>query len=173
MRDRDRQANWTWLGRLLSRLVVFGMTAACALCTSYAANATLWITGDNGGTILQYAQRFQKARDSGERVFIDGKCLSACTMVIGMVPRDHVCVTPNAVLGFHAAFRRTETGAIVASTDATKFMMDAYPPAVRKWIKQRGGLTSRMIFLSGSELTAFVTSCPTASASNPFRWFSQ
>jgi hypothetical protein len=94
-------------------------------------------------------------------------------MVIGMVPRDHVCVTPNAVLGFHAAFRRTETGTIVASTDATKFMMDAYPLAVRKWIKQRGGLTNQMIFLSGSELTALISSCPTASASNPFRWFSQ
>jgi hypothetical protein len=159
---------------------VFGATAAwVTLCVSYAANATLRITGDNGGTILEYAQRFQKARDSGERVIIDGKCLSACTMVIGMVPRDHVCVTSNAVLGFHSAFRRTETGAIVASTDATKFMMDAYPPAVRKWIKQRGGLTRQMIFLSGSELAAFVPSCPTGSAAggfsglSSFRLFSQ
>jgi hypothetical protein len=150
------------------------VTAAWAtLCASYRANATLWITGDSGGTILEYAQRFQKARDSGERVVIDGKCLSACTMVIGMVPRERVCVTPKALLGFHAAFRRTETGTIVASTDATKFMMDAYPPAVRKWIRQRGGLTNQMIFLSGSELTAFVPSCPTASASNSFRWFAQ
>jgi hypothetical protein len=160
-------------------LVVFGVTAAWATLASYTANATLWITGDNGGTILEYAQRFQKARGSGERVIIDGKCLSACTMVIGMVPRDHVCVTQNAVLGFHAAFRRTETGAIVASTDATKFMMDAYPPAVRKWLKQRGGLTNQMIFLSGSELATFVPSCSTANAAGrfsglgTFRLFSQ
>jgi hypothetical protein len=162
------------LPRLSSRLIVFGVAAAwAALCAPFAANATLWITGDNGGTILEYAQRFQKARNSGERVVIDGKCFSACTMVIGMVPRDHVCVTSNAVLGFHAAFRRTETGTIVASTDATKFMMDAYPSAVRKWIKQRGGLTTQMIFLSGSELSVFVPSCPAANASNPLRWFSQ
>jgi hypothetical protein len=86
-------------------------------------------------------------------------------MVIGMVSRDHICATPNAMLGFHAAFRRTETGAIVASTDATKFMMDAYPPAVRNWIKQRGGLTREMIFLTGSELAAFVRPCPIASTS--------
>ena len=164
MRDADRRANGAWSRRLLSRLVVFGVTAAWAtLGASYAANATLWIIGDKGGTILEYAQRFQKARESDERVVIDGKCLSACTMVIGMVPRDHVCVTPKAVLGFHAAFRVTETGALVASTDATKFMMDAYPPAVRKWIRQRGGLTNQMIFLTGSELAAFVPSCPTAS----------
>jgi hypothetical protein len=176
MRDPDRRAKRARSPRLSNRLVAFCVTAALAtLCGSYAANATLWITGDNGGTILDYAQRFQKARDSGERVVIDGKCLSACTMVIGMVPRDRVCVTPNAVLGFHAAFRRTETGTIVASTDATKFMMDAYPPVVRKWIKQRGGLTSQMIFLSGSELASFIPSCLTASQSgkltgvNPLR----
>jgi hypothetical protein len=125
-------------------------------------------TARDRGTILEYAQRFQKARESDERVVIDGKCLSACTMVIGMVPRDHVCVTPKAVLGFHAAFRVTETGTLVASTDATKFMMDAYPPAVRKWIRQRGGLTNQMVFLSGSELAAFVPSCPTASAAGGF-----
>jgi hypothetical protein len=180
MRDPDRPANAAWLPRLSNRFLVSVVTAACAtLCASNAANATLWITGDTGGTILEYAQRFQKARNSGERVVIDGKCLSACTMVIGMVSRDHVCVTPNAVLGFHAAFRRTEAGTIVASTDATKFMMDAYPPAVRKWIKQRGGLTNQMIFLSGSELAAFVPSCPTGSAAggfsglSSFRLFSQ
>jgi hypothetical protein len=178
MRDLDQPANAARLPRLPNRFLVSVVTAACAtFCSANAASATLRITGDNGGAILEYAQRFQKARDAGERVIIDGKCLSACTMVIGMVPRAHVCVTPNAVLGFHAAFRRTETGTIVASTDATKFMMDAYPPAVRKWIKNRGGLTNQMIFLLGSELAAFVSSCPSASnrpnGVNPFRWFSQ
>jgi hypothetical protein len=74
----------------------------------------------------------QSTTDSGVLVIIDGKCLSACSMIIGTVPRDRICVTPNAVFGFHAAFRRTETGAIFASTDATKFMMDAFPPALRK-----------------------------------------
>jgi hypothetical protein len=166
MRDLDQSPNAAWLPRLSNRFLVSVVTAACAtLGASNLANATLWITGDNGGTILEYAQRFQKARNSGERVVIDGKCLSACTMVIGMVPRDHICATPNAVLGFHAAFRRTETGAIVASTDATKFMMDAYPPTVRNWIRQRGGLTREMIFLTGSELASFVRPCPTANTS--------
>src|SRR5262249_14491064 len=160
-----RRTSGTGSQRPSCRMVLFAAIAACVtLCASYAANATLWITGDNGGTILEYAQRFQKARDSRERVVIHGKCLSACTIGIGMVARDHVCVTSRAVLGFHAAFRRTETGTIVASTDATKFMMDAYPPAVRKWLRQRGGLTNQMIFLSGSELATFVPSCSATNA---------
>jgi hypothetical protein len=138
-------------------VLLVGIVAA-AVSTS-DAKATLWITRDNGGTILEYAQRFQQARQAGEQVIIDGKCLSACTMVIGMVPRDRVCATSKAMLGFHAAFRRTSDGGTVASTDATKFMMNAYPPGVRKWINQRGGLTTRMMFLMGSELAAFVPTC--------------
>jgi hypothetical protein len=140
--------------------VLLGGIVAAAAFTS-CAKATIWITGDIGGTILDYAERFRHAREAGEQVVIDGRCLSACTMVIGMIPRGRVCVTPNAVLGFHAAFRRTSDGSIVASTDATKFMFNAYPPEVRKWINQRGGLTTQMIFLTGRELAAFVPPCGT------------
>jgi hypothetical protein len=140
-------------------MLLCGIIASAAY-TSYA-KATIWITGDIGGTILDYAERFRHAREAGEQVVIDGRCLSACTMVIGMMPRGRVCVTPNAILGFHAAFRRTADGSIVASTDATKFMFNAYPPEVRKWINQRGGLTAQMIFLTGRELVAFVPPCGT------------
>lgn len=129
-----------------------------------SAHATIWITGDMGGTILEYAERFQKARDAGEQVVIDGKCLSACTMVIGMVPRGRVCATSRAVLGFHAAFRRTSNGSTVASTDATKFMLNAYPAEVRHWINAHGGLTNQMIYLQGRELAAYVPSCQTSSS---------
>src|ERR1700686_3733152 len=126
--------------------VLFAAIFASAVFTSYA-KATIWITGDIGGTILDYAERFRHAREAGEQVIIDGKCLSACTMVIGMIPRGRVCATPNAVLGFHAAFRRTSDGGMVASTDATKFMFNAYPAEGRKWINQRGGPTNQMFYL--------------------------
>ena len=144
--------------------VLFAAIVASAVFSSYA-RATILITGDIGGTILDYAERFRHAREAGEQVIIDGKCLSACTMVIGMIPRGRVCATPNAVLGFHAAFRRTSDGGMVASTDATKFMFNAYPPDVRKWINQRGGLTNQMIYLTGRELAAFVPPCGTAGPS--------
>ena len=36
-------------------------------------------------------------------------CASACTIVLGAVPRDRICLTPNASLGFHAAYDR-DTG---------------------------------------------------------------
>ena len=145
-------------------LLLIGIVATVA--SPRDAKATLWITGDKGGTILEYAERYAQVRQTGEQVIIDGKCLSACTMVIGMVPRNRICATPKAMLGFHAAFLRTSDGGTRASTDATKFMMKAYPPEVRTWIKQHGGLTTRMIFLMGSELAGFVPTCgATAGAS--------
>ena len=50
---------------------------------------------------------FTAVRESGERVIIDGPCLSACTLVLGVVPKDRICVTPRAVFGFHAAWMPT------------------------------------------------------------------
>jgi hypothetical protein len=146
-------------------VVLFAGILAAAISASYA-KATIWITNDRGGTILDYAERFRQLRASGEQVVIDGNCRSACTMVIGLIPRGQVCATPRAVFGFHAAFRRTSDGGTVASTDATKFMMSAYPPEVRNWINQRGGLTTQMIFLTGSELAAFVPTCKATAGSN-------
>jgi hypothetical protein len=140
---------------LLSGIVAAAISTSCA-------NATMWITGDRGGTVLDYAERFRQARAAGEQVIIDGNCLSACTMVIGMLPRDRVCATSKAVLGFHAAFRPTSDGRKVASTDATQFMMNTYPPELRKWISQRGGLTTQMLFLRGPELASFVPKCGTS-----------
>jgi hypothetical protein len=67
------------------------------------ALATKRITDDPGGQIGPYLESLAALRSSGEQVVIDGPCLSACTMVLGVIPRDHICVTSRARLGFHAA----------------------------------------------------------------------
>ena len=99
-------------------------------------------------------------RNSGERVAIDGPCLSACTMVLGVIPRERICVTSRARLGFHAAWNPDQRGQPVTSQRATKFLMDIYPEHVRAWIKQHGGLTRRLMILSGPELAAMYQTCP-------------
>jgi hypothetical protein len=139
-------------------LLLLASVTATILTTSFA-NATMWITQDRGGRIIEYAERFMQARAAGEQVVIDGACLSACTLVVGMLPRDHVCATPRAVLGFHAAWRPTADGGRTSSDVATRAMMDVYPAGVRSWIGRHGGLTPRMIFLQGRELAAMVPTC--------------
>ncbi len=123
------------------------------------ASATVWITADNGGMIGDYVNRYMAVRQRGEQVVIDGACLSACTMVVGIVPRDRICATPNAVLGFHAAWRPDGAGRKVTSGVATDALMNIYPARVRGWIARHGGLTPHMMFMRGRDLAGVVPPC--------------
>jgi len=135
------------------------LAAAVAALTFGSANATMRITDDMGGLMTEYASRFAAVRDSGEKVVIDGPCFSACTMLLGMLPREQVCVTPNAVLGFHAAWNFDESGRRVTSTSATHALYDIYPARVRSWIARRGGLSPQMKFMRGRDLAAMYPMC--------------
>src|SRR5882724_13079799 len=84
--------------------------AAVAALAISNASAAVRIKADPGGQIGPYLENLAALRSSGERVVIDGPCLSACTMVLGVIPRDHLCVTPRARLGFHSAWRPDEAG---------------------------------------------------------------
>jgi hypothetical protein len=136
------------------------LTAALAatLISSSAAQATIRLANDPGGLIAAYEARFARARASGERIVIDGSCLSACTLAIGMVPREQICATPRAVLGFHAAWQPTPFGKAI-SFPATQQMMSIYPPEIRAWIGRHGGLRPNLIYLRGQELAEFLPSC--------------
>lgn len=117
------------------------------------------ISEDRGGQIGHYLQAFAMVRSSGERVVIDGNCLSACTLLLGLVPRNRMCATDRARLGFHAAWLPDADGRPVTSTMGTRALWNAYPNSVRSWIKRHGGLSRKMIYMEGAELYAFVPSC--------------
>jgi hypothetical protein len=140
--------------------------AAATLIASSAAQATIRLANDPGGLIAAYQQRFAHARATGERIVIDGSCLSACTLAIGMVPPEQICATPRAVLGFHAAWQPTPFGKAV-SFPATQHMMSIYPVEVQNWINRHGGLTPHMMFLRGHELAAYVPTCSEADSAAP------
>src|ERR1043165_1996643 len=80
------------------------VSAIIAIVGTTGANATMRISDDVGGRIGAYVDQYSAVRNSGERVVIDGACLSACTLVLGIVPRNRICVTRRATLGFHAAW---------------------------------------------------------------------
>jgi hypothetical protein len=133
--------------------------AAAAALTVTSASAAVRIVGDPGGQIGPYLERLVALRNSGERVIIDGPCLSACTLVLGVIPRDRICVTSRARLGFHAAWHPAENGRQVVSRGGTKLLMDIYPQNVRTWLARKGGLTPKMKYLAGRELTAMYPTC--------------
>ena len=139
--------------------VLLCLLASLGAAFSQPAAAALRITNDQGGNIGQYWSRYMAVRDSGEQVIIDGMCSSACTLVLGIVPTDRICVTPNTVLGFHAAWRPGFLGLRVINDPATRTLWSFYPNPIRQWIARNGGLGFTTIYLSGAELFAMYRQC--------------
>jgi len=125
---------------------------ASTLLWTLPANA-LTITNDPGGLIPMYVARMQSAAAMGERVIIDGNCLSACTMTLGIIPPQNVCATPRAVLGFHSAFTPTPWGQKMDYPPGTLRMVSHYPPAISSimGLMRSWGEYIQLIYPDGSE----------------------
>lgn len=143
------------------RALLAGALAALVLSVmATRASADIRITSDPGGEVSSYLRKFHQIRESGQRVVIDGPCLSACTLLTAMIPRDRICITPRAVLGFHAASYYDDASQTLVPTRAgSRLVMNLYPAAIRHWIERHGGLTPSLIQLRGRELASFYQSC--------------
>ncbi len=123
--------------RLVAALVVAALGAP-APAKAYT------VTNDPGGSVDLYAMA---ATTTAEAIRIVGRCKSACTEYLSA---RHVCVSPNARFMFHAAHNldgsRNEQG--------VRVMLASYPPSLREWLYERGGLTADPIDASGRDLIA-------------------
>ena len=144
----------------MRRVVIKAVVVAAALCAAMSpTRAEVRILASPGGQVGPFLDLFERVRESGERVVIDGPCLSACTLVLSIVPDNRICVTRRAVLGFHAARSIDRRGRLYAEPEASREVLAAYPAPVRGWISSRGGLTSRLLLLRGRELAAIYPRC--------------
>jgi hypothetical protein len=136
------------------------LSAALSVFAMGLALADVRIQSSAGGVAKSYLNFFLQLRKSGERVVIDGPCLSACTLVLSAIPRNRICVTSRAILGFHAPLvHDPRSGRTFRSRDATRVVTAAYPPSVRAWIRRKGGLKQNFIYLRGHELEALYPRC--------------
>ena len=144
------------VGALASAVVGFALSAM----TASPAAAEVRIVGDPGGEVASYVRKYEAMRASGARVVIDGPCLSACTLLLGIVPPDHICVTRQAVLGFHAAsYYDDASRSLVPTREGSRLVMQVYPPRIRSWIVHHGGLRPTLIELRGRELAQMYPAC--------------
>lgn len=139
-------------------LTLFLAVALWAIA-SLLARADVRILSSPGGRVGEFLDLFEAVSSSGERVVIDGPCLSACTLVLSLVPSERICVTRRAVLGFHAARSIDRRGRTYPEPEASELVLEAYPAPVRNWISRHGGLTSRLLLLRGRELAAMYRAC--------------
>jgi len=141
--------------------IVFTLLLAMALwfIATMLARADVRILGSPGGQVGPFIDLFDQVRASGERVVIDGPCMSACTLVLSVVPHERICVTRRAILGFHAARSVDRRGRTYAEPEASQLVLEAYPGPVRNWIIRHGGLTSHLLLLRGRELSSMYRPC--------------
>src|SRR5262245_65038288 len=131
------------------RWMLFGLLP---LVLVQPSNAITRIAGDMGGPIGDYLLMFAAIRDSGEQVMIDGRCFSACTLVTALVPKDKICITERAMLGFHAGWFETNAGERVPSPTGTLVLYEMYPPIIRNWFARQGGLGGGTVVIVGRDL---------------------
>src|SRR5262249_56193355 len=104
-----------------------------------------------------YVEGCESVGHWGGRIRGDGSGNSACTLLLGTIPRRRICVTERASLGFHAAWVFDDRGNQIESPGWTSVLWRNYPQSIREWIKRNGGRPPRTIFFRGNELTARYT----------------
>jgi hypothetical protein len=153
-------------GRRIVTRAKFAIALAVLLIASPAASFDLGRPLDRGGEIGVYLARI--VAQAGQPYEIAGDCMSACTMWLG---HRGACVTPDAVLWFHAAWdplqaMRNGNPWRTMSDRGNATLLSMYPPRVRErvrpWLE-----TPEFHTLSGAELAALgVPLCRTRAARN-------
>jgi hypothetical protein len=126
---------------------------AVAIPVSFSSPAavaeTIDVSDNHGGSVAAYDARWADIAARGTNVRIVGPCQSACTVLLGHIPRAKICVTRNASLGFHLAHLQS----------ATATLWNAYQPDIRAWIEAHGGLTSQFIWLRAPDIFRYFKKC--------------
>ena len=134
------------------------LTATAAGAEDTARPKPIVIAGsfpDNGGRLQTYYERYEAYVAAGATFRIDGRCRSACTLVLHWA--DRVCVTERAALGFHQV--SDKSGQPVQSV--SDLLMSVYPAPVREYILAHGGLPPPWgtMWVSGPALRGLVKPC--------------
>jgi hypothetical protein len=131
------------------RAMSFGFFLIALFFTMRAQAETIDVSDSHGGSVAAYDAHWQELARRGVDVRVVGPCQSACTVLLGHIPRGRICVTPEAAFGFHMAHL----------PQATATLRGAYPPDITQWINAHGGLTTEFIWMRAPETYQFFHKC--------------
>lgn len=160
----------------LLQLALAGVLMLCALSPTSAKDVPVqfvsgrtatFISEDPGGVIVNFVKKYADMRDNGDNIVISGECVSACTLFLGVIRPEKVCVMPEAYLGFHSASTITrEPGKPDIIEHAPEFSLleyNMYPAIVRSYLAKQGWSGANphpeIIWVRGSQLRKFVRPC--------------
>lgn len=110
---------------------------------------TVDVSDNHGGSVAAYDARWAGLAQRGVSARIVGPCQSACTVLLGHIPRGKICVTPAASFGFHLAHLPQATATLWAS----------YSSGIKAWINAHGGLTHEFIWMRAPDTYKFFRKC--------------
>ncbi len=125
------------------------LTAILIIAAPLARAETIDVSGDHGGLVFLYQQKWEKLAAQKVNIRVAGICASACTLLTGYFPRKDICVMPDAAFGFHAG----------TFPFVTEQLLKIYPQDIRKWIDAHGGLTFQLIWMQRPEIYKFFRKC--------------
>jgi hypothetical protein len=125
------------------------LAAVLLLSASVARAQVVDVSDDHGGLVASYQSQWQGLAARGVSVRIVGPCVSACTILVGYIPRERICVLPSAYLGFHWATTQFHT----------QELWSIYPADIRQWISEHGGLTGQLILLKAPAIYRYFHKC--------------
>lgn len=130
---------------------ILRLSALAILCglAGVASAETIDVFDNHGGSVVAYDAHWAELAAQGVNVRIIGPCQSACTVLLGHIPRERICVMPRASFGFHQAHLPS----------ATAILWNAYPPDIRAWITRHGGLTPQFIWMHAPDIFAHFHRC--------------
>jgi len=127
----------------------FLIVALLCLTSGIARAETIDVSDNHGGIVSQYDARWAAYAAQGDSVRIVGPCQSACTVLLGHIPRSRICVTPQASFGFHLA----------AYPSSTAILWNAYQGHIRSWINTHGGLKHTFMWMSAPDTYRYFKRC--------------
>lgn len=142
--------------RLQTTIIAILLGLSFALFSSLAhAERVYHIDSNGGGKIAPFDKYWRHINKKYDRVEIDGKCASACTMIFGRVPLSKICITPTGYLGFHAAHGAHH----IQSARLTEEMAEKYPAVIKAWIKEHHALDTMELTWWQSKDIHFIRHC--------------
>ena len=120
----------------MRKLTVVGSFVATlfAAGVALADSAAIVIANDPGGYLLTYVRGWENIAALRNQIEIRGNCLSACTLVLGLVPAERVCVREDAKFGFHSV----SVNYGEHSPEGTRYLWSLYPPPVQDFVRSKG-----------------------------------
>jgi hypothetical protein len=100
-----------------------------------------------GGVIAEHVKRWQDLASSGADVEIRGPCFSACTLVVGYIPKERLCFGDYASLQFHRTRDPAYAPGLPESVSghalsSSLWAFSQYPRDIQNWLTARGGVAS-------------------------------